>query len=461
MIAPRQRERKTPPFLPHTAPRERAGVRARRGKLRSLLNCRHSSVMASSHAMSVDALSFGWIWIAGILLPGAAIAIHRSLTTRVGPATHCRKCDYQIRGIDRSPGTACPECGTKLFATSVRHGQRVRRPWLLTFGLAQLALVFACLTNGVAPAVRAFKWSEHRPTAWVLRDLKSPSKSYSAITEVMRRLEAGELAKSDQRRFTAFLLERIAESSSPDPKVLEALWRQDVRKDLTPTERDRFYSLALTPTLEVRTRIARGEELPILAGFDSFRGAGGGVHTKGTIEAIRIDGVPIDLANLTPSRPRWGRAESHVRLDAKVGRHTIELEMTQIVPDGPPFDSTPSAWSKRYVLNDTFEVVPVDQPTLTLKHDDALTKAVAAGFAFRIGPNHNGSATISFDVNPPCPLAFDLFAWPGEPLRNHDRPARRHLSLHHGVVVAQHHGTAGRHHHPLESRRSPAHRGHH
>ena len=110
-----------------------------------------------------SSIVFGLSAILGLMLLITAL-----FPRRRGKTPYCRRCRYNLTGIESK---RCPECGTPLSVRgAVLHGERRRRPRLAILGLV-------VLLGGTGPlGVRTYRWAKsvrwysYRPIAWVTGD---------------------------------------------------------------------------------------------------------------------------------------------------------------------------------------------------------------------------------------------------------------------------------------------------
>lgn len=100
-----------------------------------------------------------------LLLAGGVLTLTALFGRRRGETPYCRKCKYNLTGID---GDRCPECGRAIAGRNVVRGERPRRRARLAVGLACLLLAATALTGfGIATA-RGVDWYAHAPSALLL-----------------------------------------------------------------------------------------------------------------------------------------------------------------------------------------------------------------------------------------------------------------------------------------------------
>ena len=127
------------------------------------------------------------LWIAAGLLLVAIFLLKRGLwPRRQGDAPHCRKCGYNLTGLESG---RCPECGVAAGPKTIVRGRRCRRPLEIVVGMMYAGLASAPLYM----AARQVDWYPYYPTAWVVNDLRSPDgkTANKASGELNRRVRAG------------------------------------------------------------------------------------------------------------------------------------------------------------------------------------------------------------------------------------------------------------------------------
>ena len=104
---------------------------------------------------------FALVVLSGLLAVGGAWLTLRSLfPKRQGGTPFCRKCRYNLTGIDlQSPEARCPECGAFLsFAKAVTVGERHVRARRLAMGVIILLFGLAPLVGLAAATLYQLDW---------------------------------------------------------------------------------------------------------------------------------------------------------------------------------------------------------------------------------------------------------------------------------------------------------------
>lgn len=151
-----------------------------------------------------------------ILIHAAAFLIYQGwFPRRSGKDSFCRKCRYNLRGLQAN---SCPECGNFLTSTTIVKGQRVPRKWMGFLGLSFALLGFGAITIAVNANLRNIDWETHKPLFWLLSNLESTDSAVRdrAWPECTRRFAANELAHADKSKLDASICRIIARGGAPD-----------------------------------------------------------------------------------------------------------------------------------------------------------------------------------------------------------------------------------------------------
>lgn len=119
---------------------------------------------------------------------------HRS--RRAGDTPHCRKCDYNLTGLDLSVSKPprCPECGVELVGRRVVRGDRVKRRAAFAGAAIVLLLGLVLVGRGMWPRMSSLYW-EWKPADLLIFDLDSSDSKIveHAVLELGQRIQADSL----------------------------------------------------------------------------------------------------------------------------------------------------------------------------------------------------------------------------------------------------------------------------
>jgi hypothetical protein len=151
-----------------------------------------------------------------VLIHAGAFLVYQSwFPRRSGKDSFCRKCGYNLRGLQTN---SCPECGNFLTSRTIVKGQRLRRKWMGLFGLSFALLGFGAILIAVNANLRNIDWETHKPFFWLLSNLESTDSAVRdhAWPECTRRFAASELSNSDKSRLDASICRVIARGGAPN-----------------------------------------------------------------------------------------------------------------------------------------------------------------------------------------------------------------------------------------------------
>ncbi len=304
---------------------------------------------------------------------------------RRGEEPRCRRCDYELRGIENP---RCPECGAPLEPAGVVRGSRSRRPVLISLGVV-------CLPPAPALHLTPFAqvdWYQYRPTAWVLADLDAqPALFDKAWQELTRRRKAGALTGKNQR----FLIARcLLEQGKPDnvpirSVMVDFLGQCLVDGVLTEREQTRFIDQIMKLSLRVRPRVMRGDSVPYDVNHSMRGPRGRGLWINLQTGELRLDGRVI---------PGGGGGSSHFSGSGsgilgssfkcgQSGPHTLVVRMHLDVFEGPMGHEDQSRLhdERTVELEATFNVLgEADAPNLVLLNRPDLKEELHACIRPRI-----------------------------------------------------------------------------
>ncbi len=130
-----------------------------------------------------------WLPVVGMLALAALLVRAGLRGRRIGSEPFCRKCEYQLTGIQSA---RCPECGTELNERAIVHGVR-KRSWGLVALAVVMPLAFPPTWTLIGKA--RSNWYAVLPLR-VLRELVDRG-SLRAGSELHRRVSGGELTNAE------------------------------------------------------------------------------------------------------------------------------------------------------------------------------------------------------------------------------------------------------------------------
>lgn len=361
----------------------------------------------------------GWLLIAAAaLLIGLVLLRYGIWPRRRGDTPHCRKCDYNVTGLDSG---RCPECGTELTEAAVVYGERRRRPVLIVLGV----VFFLVATGLVAQGGRQVNWYRWWPTASVLGDLQSarPTVAAKAWRELQRR-------EIDERLSTSQLTQLIdiclADQASTKMLGLtraevDYLGSRYLSDKLTPAQAKTFVDHLAVLSLKARPKVVLGDPIPLR--IDET-----GRCPSWTMKVelwgwgpVFIDGRPTEsrfaLGSIVAGLGSRGSTACWVPCD-RLGRHTVTVSV--------PLKVYATRHAGKSVLlrlchqadvslSATFEVVPADgpSPVKLIKNPSLQTEMHDAIEFVSLRPHPDDPDQLIYEIafkGLPVNVAFDMIA---------------------------------------------------
>lgn len=305
---------------------------------------------------------------------------------RTGDAPHCRRCGYNLTGLDLSAaGARCPECGTDVTRErAVAIGRRRTRRGLVACGV--VALLLALVPAGIYAygQYRKVDWYTYRPTALVLKDCYAGDVNLAlrALSELDQRDLNGQLRDQQFRGLVAACLVHQPDALTYGQlgmlaaKILDVAYRSD---RLTPAEANRFFANMVEVRLKARPRVVQGQRLPILweaISDPTLAGSGGSYDAWWRLESLD-EPKPSATGRLGPPEfQRWSGSSSRLGPYAP-GRHQItghvELVIVRATQDEHLDPDMPVLYRDTRTVKTEVEVLAEEPPDLfTLVHSEEI-----------------------------------------------------------------------------------------
>ena len=331
---------------------------------------------------------------------------------RSGTTPHCAKCNYILTGLTAD---RCPECGSLIHSSSIVHGERHRRPWLVfagvAFGLLSL-LPFGIMSVALFGNIN---WIQYRPQTWLLKDLDASLSADTSWREIQRRMAANSLSESQLASLSDKALEIQRKPNYLGPQtessIFQFLGRRSVDGKLTAAQQDQFFDNALKVVLEIRPVAGSDDLIPYW-----MRQIGRGPNdwwTRTRAVEWSLDDGPVHLSNSgSSSGSSFGGGASGSSLPAgqPIGKHRLHLKVELATVHRGALPSTADGPFDRTVirnLDSDFEVIPGHAPIATVTAPAADT--LRPLFTFKLELNGN-SLSINAHTEPsPVDLAFEVF----------------------------------------------------
>ena len=129
----------------------------------------------------------------------------------------CAGCKYDLRWIDPQKQTQCPECGADLRAKRAVHfGDYRRRPRQMVLGAVVAGRTLLFFLAVFIPAVLGIRWSDLKPTDWVLDELATTADQPWQWHELERRFNKGKLSPQHIAAALDHLIAHLQTPGRPD-----------------------------------------------------------------------------------------------------------------------------------------------------------------------------------------------------------------------------------------------------
>ncbi len=175
---------------------------------------------------------------------------------RIGDEPRCRKCKYNLTGVESK---TCPECGRTWTPDSAARGLRIKRKRPLAIGAA-LLLLGSVLTAGLTTGyLQRTNWFTRLPTNWIIPF--AARGNTDAFTVLADRFDNGKLTPTN---ITQIIEAALSVQADPQLRAttqdwIELLARLEARGTLTTQQRDRYYSQMVTLDLAIRRPLSRAD----------------------------------------------------------------------------------------------------------------------------------------------------------------------------------------------------------
>src|SRR5438034_1377478 len=264
----------------------------------------------------------GTLIASALALIGGACLLYRGLRgKRVGDHLFCRRCMYDLFGIETA---LCPECGADLAnadakVTGERH--RLKRP--LIAGLIIVALASFGLGVTIKEYVATTDWQPIKPVRLLKHEAQSALTHTEAMKELQRRLDAQVLSEGQIDATAAAALAAQAdlsttwdadwgdfvEAARTAGKLSDERWKQYVNQALEQA--------VSTKSVAVRQNVRPHDPLPIAVRYAPARLGWKGTRRIETEVTVWVGG---ELVAADPDTLKWsevlspfGGREAHVR----------------------------------------------------------------------------------------------------------------------------------------------------
>ncbi len=190
-------------------------------------------------------------------IPGVLLLVWGIRGRRVGAEPRCRKCEYDLTGLDH---LTCPECGTDHAERPPRVGSRKRRKGAIVVGLG----VLACAGGLGFAGTRPINWYSHMPVRLLL--WLAEGGDSAGFKELSRRATRGALSADQASEVVDICLAKQARATPEEAHAewLSLLDQMDEAGGLTAEQREAFWTQIQGPhRFTFRDPIAAGDPVVI------------------------------------------------------------------------------------------------------------------------------------------------------------------------------------------------------
>ncbi|MFG0330810.1 MAG: hypothetical protein ACF8PN_13050 [Phycisphaerales bacterium] len=356
---------------------------------------------------------------------------------RINDHPICRRCRYDLVGVNESSVGRCPECGADLSAPkAIRVGARRRRIWPLSIGAGLLAVAIACGVAWSVAGARGFDWNTVKPDWWLVFDLNSgvDATRNAAITHLFDRLGEDRLSERTIQRVVARGLEAQADLSRTWPvewgDLIEVL---QMTERLRPADFERYTRQLYAPQTIIRSVVPTGSWVGAELRVGPSRGGSGArphLSAGGEFVQASVNGVILESRHV-PSMVRWtedSRFPRSIFIDLPRGHHRVETVWNFSVNDRTAMhkaverrEEVPepiSLFTESVTVEHVIEVVdagfnPVELVTSDRTIDALGTPVGVHSVTVRVPQTRENAAWFSVSVTkaqmPLMALSFDVF----------------------------------------------------
>ena len=242
-----------------------------------------------------------------LVLGGACLLVLAVRGRRIDDHPLCRRCGFDLSGIERGQAARCPECGCSLGVRhAVRIGNRRRRPWQVIGASMLMVIMLGVVSTAIWASATSFDWNSVKP-AWLL---VRESKAYgpggaTALDEIRRRIARKDIDQAAVSQVVDLMLARQAD----DDLVWNITWGDLVEEahehGLVSEAQWATYGLqAIQVRIAYRERVQAGLTLPFKMDL-VMRCGSRGPRTNAMVRVGPAAGEGIDASH-PPSRCRTG-----------------------------------------------------------------------------------------------------------------------------------------------------------
>jgi hypothetical protein len=220
---------------------------------------------------------------------------------RVGETRYCRKCRYNLTGLDlATPGARCPECGSVLGEKHILVGERRRRASRVLISLVILLAGALPLTAIVVGGLWANAYG-YFPTGLLLTLARhgDPQTVSGCFKELSLRFVASSLSADQIAAVAEAALTREAGATKRDQagEAIVLLHRLYTGNQLAREQTQRFLAnLLRQPRLRVRSMVICGQEFYLGAPFENWV-PGDAFSVAARIGGVRFGGKPAEVVD--------------------------------------------------------------------------------------------------------------------------------------------------------------------
>jgi len=356
------------------------------------------------------------------LLPGLLMLWFGWRGQRIDDHNTCRACGFDLFGSGESPDE-CPECGADLKEPhSIRVGNRKRHMGRVVVGILFILIGLGPFGLWGASSITQTNWQQYKPL-WMLRQeahRHGTPASAAALTEILLRLQNQQLTGPQMQPIVQEVLTVQANPQTPwDTKWGEIFEVANGNGWVPAADLERYIQTAMdhSYTFHVRPEVTHGDPFAYQISKNTSRiGENAQPYVQRHDATFRINGVVLETAHgysgeslnatgtgtstssVTPSAEAWAQISP--------GEHKITLTYRAEVYDD--WNRTTLLLRKEYTHEDTFTILPKDQPTEQavndLKHLQAVEGAVQVN---QIRVSKQGNLSSEFEIKPrPVSIAF-------------------------------------------------------